>query len=82
MSIDRKRPRSWVNVAELRKRIENVAEMMCREEGLEDVRIRVEVQEATPGKKRVVRIDVEERPQIDGTDPMWEPIRGRKWEGN
>lgn len=74
--------RSWANLAELRKRLEDYAEVVCREEGLEGARVVVRVSEPHSTKPRVVSIEVEVRPDVDGTDPVWEPIRGRKWEGN
>lgn len=82
--------KSWANLAELRARLKNFAEIAAKEEGLENAVVEVRVLEAKPGKPRVVQvtvqdrpsIDVEARPDVDGTDPVWEPIRGRKWEGN
>lgn len=84
---------AWTDLHTLRMRIQAFAEMACREEGLDGAVVDVVVSDPRPGKARVVEvrvgranpprpIPVDDRRDVDGTDPMWEPVRGRKWEEN
>jgi hypothetical protein len=71
---------AWVNVAELRERVRRMAELACREDGLGPCDVHVSV--VRVAGQPTMLIEIEERTPIDGTDPRWEPVRGRKWQDN
>lgn len=75
------RPRSWVNLADLRERLRSVGEMICREEGLENPQVHVRIVDAQENKPRRVEIMVVEQPS-DVHDPIVEVARGYPWQDN
>lgn len=81
MSTDSKRPRAWVNLGDLRQRVRDVAEMICREEGLENPRVSVRIVDAVENRPRSVEILVEEQP-YDVNSSEVEAVRGYKWQDN
>lgn len=73
---------AYVDMAKLRARIAALADEACGEAGLSGVRVYVEIAEPPRRGPRALRVKIEERRDVDGTDPRWEGVRGRKWEGN
>lgn len=83
MPTDGKRPRSWVNLAELRERLTRVAELICGEEGLERPHVTVRIAESpAPSGRRAVTVEIVEARHVDPHSPDVEQIRGFKWQDN